>query len=63
MKNIVADLRKERGLTQLELAEQLGVSRQTVVAIEQGRFNPSLPVAFRLSAVLNKTVEELFQQS
>lgn len=48
------------GLSQAQLAERLGVSRQTVISIEKGRFDPSLPLAFRLSAVLGRPIEELF---
>ena len=48
------------GLSQAQLADLLGVSRQTVISIEKGRFDPSLPLAFRLSAVLGRPIEELF---
>lgn len=61
MKNRVAELRRERGWTQRELGERLGVSRQTVIAIEKGRFDPSLPLAFRIARVFGAAIEELFQ--
>ena len=60
MKNDVVRLRKERGMTQDELGKILQVSRQTIVAIETGRFNPSLPLALRLAREFSKTVEEIF---
>lgn len=53
-------LRRERGLSQEALATQVGVSRQTVNAIEAGRFNPSLPLALRLARLFEKPVEEIF---
>ncbi len=60
MKNILPDLRAERGWTQAELAARLGVSRQTIIAIETGRYDPSLPLAFALADVFKRTVEEIF---
>ncbi|WP_380163508.1 helix-turn-helix transcriptional regulator [Jannaschia sp. R86511] len=60
MRNRIGELRGERGWTQAELARRAGVSRQTVNAIETGRFDPSLPVAFRLSRLLGLPLEELF---
>ena len=60
MKNRVRALRAERGWTQAELAEHLGVSRQTVNAIETGKYDPSLPIAFRIARVLEEPIEELF---
>lgn len=52
--------RDERGWTQAVLAERLGVSRQTVVALETGKYDPSLPLAFRIAEVFGKPIEELF---
>ena len=49
------------GITQEQLANQLGVSRQTVVAIEGGKYSPTLEYAFRLSRILGFSIEELFQ--
>lgn len=60
MKNDLKRLRSARGWTQLQLAEALGVSRQTVVALETGRYDPSLPLAFRVSRLLELPLEEIF---
>ncbi len=60
MENLVRSEREQRGWTQAVLAERLGVSRQTVVAIETGRYDPSLPLAFRLSRLFGKPIEDLF---
>ena len=61
MKNIIKELRVESGLTQAELADHLFVSRQTVNAIEKGKFDPSLPLAFKISTLFRKPIEEIFQ--
>ncbi|MDQ1032910.1 helix-turn-helix transcriptional regulator [Streptomyces phaeochromogenes] len=60
MKNRITDLRAERGWTQADLAQRAGVSRQTINAIETGRFDPSLPLAFRLAKLFDLRIEELF---
>ena len=60
MKNLVRDQRTQRGLSQADLAEGLGVSRQTVIAIESGRYSPSLPLAFRIAKFFDTTVDEMF---
>lgn len=60
MKNIIRDLRTERGWSQAELADQLDVSRQTINAIETGRYDPSLPLAFALAKLFDKPIEVLF---
>ena len=60
MKNRIKDLRAERNWTQADLAQYLGVSRQTINAIEKGKFDPSLPLAFRLAKLFNLTIEEIF---
>ena len=60
MRNDVEVLRRERGWSQEALATHVGVSRQTVNAIEAGRFNPSLPLALRLARLFEKPVEEIF---
>lgn len=60
MKNRLKDLRTERNWTQADLALRVGVSRQTINAIEQGKFDPSLPLAFRLAKLFNLKVEEIF---
>jgi putative transcriptional regulator len=60
MKNRITDLRAERGWTQADLAQRVGVSRQTINSIETGRFDPSLPLAFRLAKLFDLKIEELF---
>lgn len=60
MINRVRDLRTSRGWTQAELAERLDVSRQTIYAIENGRFDPSLPLAFRIARLFGLTIEDVF---
>lgn len=60
MKNRIKVLRAEFELTQEELADRIGVSRQTINAIEKGKFDPSLPTAFRISKVFNQPIETLF---
>ncbi|APV35898.1 helix-turn-helix transcriptional regulator [Acinetobacter soli] len=61
MKNIVAELRMNQKWSQQQLAEQLGVSRQTVNAIEKQRYDPSLPLAFKLSKIFDLSIEGIFQ--
>ncbi len=61
MKNQVRDLRAEFGWTQADLAEKLGVSRQTVNAIETEKYDPSLPLAFKMAKLFRKPVEEIFK--
>jgi putative transcriptional regulator len=60
MKNAVRELRQEHRWTQQELGAKVGASRQAIIAIENGRFDPSLPLAIKLSRVLNKPIEEIF---
>ncbi|MCC6945561.1 MAG: helix-turn-helix transcriptional regulator [Thermomicrobiales bacterium] len=60
MKNRVKELRTERNWTQADLAQHAGVSRQTINAIEKGKFDPSLPLAFRLARLFNLTIEDIF---
>ena len=60
MKNRITGLRAERGWTQADLALRIGVSRQTINAIETGKFDPSLPVAFRLARLFELTIEGIF---
>ena len=59
MDNRLTHLRSERGLSQAALAELLGVSRQTIISIERGRFDPSLPLAFKLAATFETTFEAI----
>lgn len=60
MQNRVRELRTAAGLRQEDLAERVSVSRQTIISIEGGRYNPSLELAWRLSRVLGTSIEELF---
>ena len=60
MTNDVRDLRERRGLSQGQLAEALRVSRQTINAIETGRYLPSLPLAFAIARYFGRPIEELF---
>jgi len=60
MKNLVRQLRTERGWSQGELADQLEVSRQTINAIETERYDPSLPLAFALAKLFGKSIETIF---
>ena len=60
MRNVVRERRELLGLSQATLAERLGVSRQTVNAIETGRYLPSLPLAFELAAYFEVAIEDLF---
>jgi putative transcriptional regulator len=60
MKNRLKVLRAERDWSQAHLADQLDVSRQTVNAIETGKYDPSLPLAFKISALFALTIEEIF---
>lgn len=61
MKNRLKVLRAERDLTQADLAIELSVSRQTINAIEKGKFDPSLPLAFKMSKLFELSIEEIFQ--
>ncbi len=60
MKNRIKELRKSRGERQEDLAAALGVSRQTIIAIENDKYNPTLELAIKLARHLGTTVEELF---
>ncbi|HET7588379.1 MAG TPA: helix-turn-helix transcriptional regulator [Gammaproteobacteria bacterium] len=60
MKNRLKVLRAERDWTQQDLAEHIDVSRQTINAIEKGKYDPSLPVAFRLAAIFGCRIEDIF---
>ena len=61
MKNRLKVLRAERNMTQAQLAEETEVSRQTINAIEKGKFDPSLPLAFKFSKLFKLKIEEIFQ--
>jgi putative transcriptional regulator len=63
MNNRIRVLRAEKGWSQAELAQRVGVSRNSVNAIENGRFDPSLPLAFRIADVFGLTVEDVFDKT
>jgi putative transcriptional regulator len=63
MKNRIRVLRAERGWSQAELAERLEVSRQSINAVETGKFDPSLPLAFRLARIFELKIEEIFDDA
>lgn len=60
MKNKLIELRKQHAYTQEDLAKLTNVSRQTIISIERGTFNPSLILAFKFSKIFNKKIEEMF---
>ena len=61
MKNILSELRTKQGWSQQQLAEYLGVSRQTINAIEKERYDPSLPLAFKISKLFGLSIEAIFK--
>lgn len=61
MKNRIKVLRAERDITQAQLATEVEVSRQTINAIEKGKFDPSLPLAFRIARLFDLSIEDVFQ--
>lgn len=61
MKNRLAELREERGWSQGELAARLGVSRQTINALERGKYDPSLPLAFKIARLFERAIEDIFE--
>lgn len=60
MKNRLEELRKSRSLRQDELGEALGVSRQTVISIEKGKYNPSITLAFKIARFFGTSIKEIF---
>ncbi|AZV58062.1 helix-turn-helix transcriptional regulator [Clostridium sp. AWRP] len=60
MKNRLEEIRKQHGITQEELAQKLEVSRQTIGSLENGRYNPSILLAFKISKFFNVSIEEIF---
>ena len=60
MKNRLEEIRKERGIKQEELAQAMGVSRQTIGSLENGRYNPSITLAIKLARFFGMTVEDIF---
>ena len=63
MTNRIEALRRERGIRQEDLAQALGVSRQTIISLEKGKYNPSLALALRLARYLAMPVESIFDDS
>lgn len=60
MENRIAELRKERGLSQAELAQAVEVTRQTIISLESGRYNASLALAHKLARYFGTTIEDMF---
>ena len=60
MKNRIAELRKNRHMTQQDLADLLGVTRQTIISLEGGRYNPSIILAFKLARLFDMHIEDIF---
>jgi putative transcriptional regulator len=61
VKNRLRELRAARGWTQTDVAVALGVSRQTVLAIEKGKYDPSLPLAFKIARLFEAAIEDVFE--
>ena len=60
MKNKIMELREEAKLTQQELGEKLTVSRQTIISLENGKYNPSIILAFKIANIFGRSIEEIF---
>ena len=60
MKNRIEEIRKEKGILQDEFAKSMGVSRQTISSLENGRYNPSIMLAYKISKYFGMTIEEVF---
>lgn len=60
MKNRIEEIRKERGVRQEEFAKSMGVSRQTISSLENGRYNPSIILAYKIAQYFGMTIEEVF---
>lgn len=60
MKNKIKEFRENSNLTQSDLGKILEVSRQTIISLENGKYNPSLPLAYKIAKAFNKTIEEVF---
>ena len=63
MKNQLEELRRQHAIRQEDLAQALGVSRQTVISLEKGKYNPSLALAFKLARYFNLSIEDIFEDS
>lgn len=60
MKNRIEEIRKEKGIRQEEFAKSMGVSRQTISSLENGRYNPSIILAYKIAQYFGMTIEEVF---
>ena len=60
MKNRIEEIRKERGIRQEDFAKSMGVSRQTISSLENGRYNPSITLAYKIAKYFGMTIEEVF---
>ena len=60
MKNRIEEIRKERGIRQEDFAKEMGVSRQTISSLENGRYNPSIMLAYKIARYFDMTIEEVF---
>ncbi len=60
MKNRIEEIRKEKGIRQDELAKSMGVSRQTISSLENGRYNPSIMLAYKIAKFFDLTIEDIF---
>lgn len=60
MKNRIEEIRKEKGIRQDELAKKMGVSRQTISSLENGRYNPSIMLAYKIAKFFDMTIEDVF---
>ncbi|MCR5073297.1 MAG: helix-turn-helix transcriptional regulator [Clostridiales bacterium] len=60
MKNRIEEMRNEKGVRQEELARAMGVSRQTISSLENGRYNPSITLAYKIAKYFDRTIEEVF---
>ena len=63
MKNQLEELRRQHAIRREDLAQALGVSRQTVISLEKGKYNPSLALAFKLARYFNLSIEDIFDDS
>ena len=60
MNNIIEVLRKEQDMTQQQLAQKVGVSRQTIISLESGKYNPSITLAYQIAKLFGRSIEEVF---
>lgn len=61
MTNRIRELRERKGMTQADLASRVDVARQTIIAVEKGRYDPSLSLAFRIADIFGRSVEDVFR--